>query len=198
MAGGRWVSETKASYTYDVLMQEEEADCGLCCTAMIVNLMGQGKPTSDIMQRQLPKGAYNKSTRDRPGMMPTPLAQMGLVTETHSEGTYIASLGQALASYHIPNTTYSGAGNVSAAVLGATPQRPVIVRVGWRPNNAGHWVVVVRAAGAALFILDPAYGFNINTGTGSYTATWQRGVGAGSAPQAGVVGDFTPHWLQVN
>ena len=199
MAGGRWESQTKAGYTYDVLMQEEEADCGLCCAAMAVNLLGQGKPTSDVMQRNIPKGAYKKSTRDRAGMVATPLAALGLGRETHSAGTYIDSLRRGLAAFRIDSTAHSNnAGGLNAAILSATPERPVIVRIGWVPNDAGHWVVIARVSGTALFILDPAYGFNVNTGTASYTATWLPGAGGGGAPRQGVIGRFTPYWLQID
>jgi hypothetical protein len=36
-----WISQEKAGRTYDVLIQDEEADCGFCCVAMTVNLMGR-------------------------------------------------------------------------------------------------------------------------------------------------------------
>jgi ABC-type bacteriocin/lantibiotic exporter with double-glycine peptidase domain len=198
MATGVWETHSKAGYTYDVLMQEEEADCGPCCTAMVVHLIDGSKPTSGTMQKLLPKGSYKKSTRDRAGMVATPLAALGLGQETHSAGTYIHALSHALRAVNIPNTAHSNHAGVAQAILSATPANPVIVRVGWAPNDSGHWVVIANVKGTALFILDPAYGFNVNTGTDYYAATWYPGAGPGKAPVVGVWGYFTPYWLQVD
>lgn len=182
-----WETQKKFGYSFDVLIQAEEADCGLCCCAMVVNQLGQGKPTSTGLQGNLAKGAYNKSTKDRAGMVATPLAVMA--QQTHSAGTIINSLSGVLSRYHIANTVHENDGqDMAAAIESASEAHPLILRVKWDGPGA-HWVVIAKSSGKAQFVLDPYYGFRINSSTTRYTGTTATGV---------INGDWSPYWLQVD
>lgn len=83
-----------------MLIQEEEADCGLCCVAMIVKLLGQGKPTSSMVKKNLPTGAYKPSTKDRVGFAPSILSAVTPdVAEHKAMGPTLLALKQALSSW---------------------------------------------------------------------------------------------------
>jgi hypothetical protein len=205
MSGGTWRTQTINGQNYNVLFQDEEADCGLCCCAMIVNLLGQGKPNSTIMQSNLPVGAYSKSTRDRANFQPTIFHQVApsAHSEYHSAGTYIQSLGHVLNTFGILNTTHSNDGtDRRAALRTASETNPMIILVNWLAGG-GHWIVIMGAqhrrkglfsffAGyTRLSVLDPYYGATTSDGTNSTYISRTRDGSYGS-------GSFAPYWLQVD
>ncbi|GAB6905662.1 hypothetical protein DESC_780208 [Desulfosarcina cetonica] len=205
MADGIWRTQVVAGNTFNILFQEEEADCGPCCCAMIVNMIDGSKPTSTSIQSNMPQGAYAKSTRDRSGFKPTIFHQVGLVApdEYHSSGTYINALGHALAQFGIANTPHGNDGtSLRKAMRSASSARPIIVLVQWH-GGGGHWIVIAGSEHhrkglfggfrgyTRLTILDPYYGGTTLNGTSStyVSATREGSHGTGS---------FAPYWLQVD
>lgn len=190
-----WIVQEKAGRTFDVLMQEQEADCGLCCVAMVVNQMVGGKPTSGMVKNNLPKGAYSPSTRDRVGFAPSLLSSVLADTSFHSPGTYLTSLQGALAAWKIKSEYCSPAANVQQAILSAVAGAPIICHVTWT-GGQGHWVVITHAMGNSHYILDPAYGLTINSSTTKYVGLQQSPASAG-AVTAVEYGSWTGEWLKI-
>jgi ABC-type bacteriocin/lantibiotic exporter with double-glycine peptidase domain len=189
-----WQTQTVAGYTYDVLMQQQQADCGLCCVAMVVNLRGGGKPTSAAVKQLLDQGAYNPATADRAGFKPSLLTAVVSPPVTGSPGTVLPSLKAALARYQIASTI-TGPASMATGLATVTPRNPLITHITWN-NGTGHWVVVARVAGTAQFILDPAYGFRINSSPTDYS--WvQQGATPGKVA-VNAYGRFTGWWLRAD
>lgn len=204
MADGIWRTQMVAGRSFNILFQEEEADCGLCCCAMIVNLKTGSRPTSTAMQQHLPPGAYHKSTRDRAGFKPTIFHQIGVQGhEHHSQGTYIQSLSHALTQVGIANTSHSNdAADLREAMRNASVDRPIIVLVNWL-GGGGHWIVIAgnehRRKGllggfrgyTRLTILDPYYGGTTSDGTNKTYISATRDGSHGTGP-------FASYWLMVD
>lgn len=160
---------------WNVLRQDEEAECGFCCVAMVINIAGDGSfpPTSSMIKENTHR--YDRSTKDRPGMVATALVpdaeDYGEVH--HGGGTDIYLLGDLLTTYGV-NCTVLSAGGVKSAMQHVTPAKPMIVLVQWTLGG-GHWVVVVKRKTRGLLassdytILDPANGtIEINRGSVNY------------------------------
>lgn len=192
-----WISQEKAGRTFDVLIQDQEADCGLCCVAMVVNLLGEGKPTSAMVKNNLPRGAYVPSTRDRVGFAPSLLSSVLPDTSYHSLGTYLTSLQGALAKWHIRSEYCSPASNVQQAILDAKAGTPIIIHVTWAGQNAGgHWVVITHSMGNSHYILDPYYGLQINSSNTKYVGLERSQHSAGSVSRI-EYGHWTGEWLKI-
>lgn len=185
----QWRKETDStsSHEYDVLIQGEEASCGLCCCCMITALRGEGFPNSRIIESNLPADAYKKSSCDRAGWMPTALTGLA-PNEYHSKGTEIRNLGIALKAWHIQNTCHSPGSlyTMPKALRSASHARPIIARIDWCntfdvSKRAGHWVLVVGYNNGELIVLDPALGLIRNNNLEEYQG-----------------GQFSPYWLQVD
>lgn len=192
-----WQTYEKADRNFDVLIQEQEADCGLCCVAMIVNLLGQGKPSSNAIRAQLQSGAYKPSTQDRSGFKPTILAAVRPEVATHSLGTYLQNLQQVLTKYKI-NSAYNGPAeinNVQTAIKTAYAGKPIICHVSWT-NGGGHWVVITHASGNSHYVLDPYYGLRVNSSDQYYEGLTQSPHSAGSV-QSERYGTWTGEWLKI-
>ena len=190
-----WVNQEKAGRRFDVLIQEQEADCGLCCVAMVVNLLGQGKPTSGMVKTNLKKGAYKPSTQDRVGFAPTPLAVVRPGVATHSNGTYLQSLQPVLTKWHI-NSVYRGPSpNVQAAIAGAYAGKPIICHVTWT-SGGGHWVVITHSMGNSHYVLDPYYGLAINSSLQNYEGLEQSAHSVGAVTKV-LYGRWTGEWLKI-
>jgi ABC-type bacteriocin/lantibiotic exporter with double-glycine peptidase domain len=187
-----WKTKTVAHHTFDVLLQEQEADCGLCCVAMVVNLKGQGKPTSALVRQELPKGAYQPSTMDRTGFQPTPLSMAVQPTAHHSDGTYLRDLQQALTKWGIQSTYKGGGARVQDAIIDAQAGEPIICHVTWQ-GGGGHWVVITHAQGASHFVLDPDSGLWVNNSPITYDRLeWTAGAAAKVT-----YGTWTGEWLKI-
>ncbi len=193
MPKDKWTTETKAGYSFDVLLQGEQANCGLCCCAMVVNLKGQGQPDSQAVQGVMGPGAYIKSHVDRAGLRPTPLVGLVAAPKPVDAGTELQGLSQALSAYKIRNTPRGG-GPLKNALLSATKEQPVIVQVKWS-GGGFHWVVIARSMGPAQIVLDPVYGLHINHSVEEYAE-----VGSGGAYGHGrtVHGRWQEQWLKVH
>jgi ABC-type bacteriocin/lantibiotic exporter with double-glycine peptidase domain len=190
-----WEKYEKAGRRFDVLIQEQEADCGLCCVAMVVNLLGRGKPTSATVKANLKKGAYNPSTQDRAGFVPTMLTAARPDVATHSTGTYLQSLKQALVGWNI-NSVYKGPSpNIEGAIAGAQAGKPIIIHVTWN-NGGGHWVVITHSMGNSHYVLDPYYGLAINSSKINYEGLKQSAHSAGAVDKV-VYGRWTGEWLKI-
>jgi ABC-type bacteriocin/lantibiotic exporter with double-glycine peptidase domain len=189
-----WTSQTVAGYTYDVLLQQQQADCGLCCVAMVVNQLGRGRPSSAAVKQMLDQGAYKPATADRAGFRPSILTAVVSPPVTGSPGTVLPSLKAALAKYQI-GSTITGPAAMSSGLATVTPRNPLITHITWN-NGGGHWVVVAKVAGTAQFVLDPAYGLRINSSPTDYSWAQQ-----GATPGQVVVnahGRFTGWWLRAD
>lgn len=180
-----WEEQEVDGKTFDVLIQGQEADCGLCSAAMIMNLLGQGKPKSSTIKGLLQQGDYQPSTRDRSGFAPSLLSMTVVRTEdeTHSTGTYLDRLAAVLAQYNIKGKHYYD--NVAKGINNAKSKRPIICHVTW-DNGGGHWVVVAKSSGRKHYVLDPFYGVTVNRSTTTYTA------------RGGVTGRWTGEWLKTS
>jgi len=190
-----WIQQTKAERTFDILIQDQEADCGLCCVAMVVNLLGQGKPSSSMVKNNLPKGAYKPSTKDRVGFAPSMLSAVLPDVSTHSGGTYLANLQEALTKWQIASVDDTASSNVQAAIQGAVAGKPIINHVTWT-NGGGHWVVISHAMGASYYILDPYYGLTVGSSLTKYAGLVQDGANVGKVTTA-EYGTWTGEWLKI-
>lgn len=169
----RWETKTIAGYSHNILYQGEEADCGICCCAMVINLKDGSKPTSKAIQTRLPRGHYIKARADRAGLRATPFAVAAPPANVDA-GTLLDGISLALTNSGIRNTPRGG-GGLEQALRSASRERPVIVQVQWS-HGGYHWVVIARSLGQAQLVLDPAYGMHINHSTRRYTgfagSTW--------------------------
>ena len=190
-----WQSYEKAGRRFDVLIQEQEADCGLCCVAMIVNLLGHGKPSSAQVKANLKKEAYKPSTHDRKGFVPTIISAVRPEVETHSSGTYLKSLQKVLDLWHIKSNYNGPSGSVQQAIAGAHAGKPLICHVTWI-GGGGHWVVISHSMGNSHYVLDPYYGLTINSSRQNYEGLIQSAHSAGSVTKA-VYGRWTGEWLKI-
>ncbi|MFV1873549.1 MAG: cysteine peptidase family C39 domain-containing protein [Oleiphilus sp.] len=191
-----WENYTKAGRSFDVLIQEQEADCGLCCVAMIVNQKGQGKPSSSMVKNLIGKQNYQPSTKDRAWAAPSILTLTVTPTETHSSGTYLKSLQDALNTYGVKSTYCGPHANIQGAIKNATADQPIIAHVTWN-SGAGHWVVITHSQGNSHYVLDPYYGLQINSDTTLYQGVEQGGTGPGSV-QVATYGHWTGEWLKIS
>ncbi|TDI65912.1 MAG: hypothetical protein E2O88_09715, partial [Bacteroidetes bacterium] len=150
-----WQNFEKAGRRFDVLIQNQETDCGLCCVAMIVNQLGKGKPSSRTVNGNLPKGDYKPSTQDRAGFTPTMLTAVSPGNVTHSQGTYLKSLQQALSVWNI-RSVYNDprSSNVQTGIASTRSGKPIICHVTWK-HGGGHWVVITHSMGNSHYVLDP-------------------------------------------
>ena len=166
----RWLEDPSGFY---VCAQDEEAECGFCCVAMVAHLAEGGDksfPDTGSMisaSKALYKNTgnalykYDRSTKDRPGMVATPFVpEMELIDYEnaqagsnepamihHGGGTYVELLGTLLRGYGVKCNVFSDdAGGLKSAIQHATPKKPVIVLVLWNPvgQAGGHWVVVAK------------------------------------------------------
>ncbi|SFG41477.1 Papain-like cysteine protease AvrRpt2 [Novosphingobium sp. CF614] len=190
-----WIVQEKAGRTFDVLIQDQEADCGLCCVAMVVNLIVGGKPTSAMVKKNLPTGAYSPSTKDRVGFAPSLLSSVLTDTSFHSTGTYLTSLQGALAAWKIKSEYCSPSSNVQQAILNAKAGEPIICHVTWN-NGVGHWVVITHSMGNSHYILDPYWGLQINSDTTQYKGLLQSPLNAGSVTPV-TYGTWSGEWLKI-
>jgi hypothetical protein len=191
-----WISQEKAGRTFDVLIQDEEADCGLCCVAMIVNLMGQGKPTSSMVRQNLQQGAYKASTKDKQGYVPTVLAKVRPEVATHSSGTYLQSLQPVLTRWKVGSLYNAGATNVQAAIQSAKAGEPIICHVTWTNGGGGHWVVITHSMVMSHYILDPFWGLQINSSLTRYVGLQRDPSSAGRVVPTDY-GTWTGEWLKI-
>ncbi|MBV1856894.1 MAG: hypothetical protein KUG77_00685 [Nannocystaceae bacterium] len=183
-----WETETSAGYTHNILYQGEEADCGLCCCAMVINLKDGSRPTSKSIQTRLPKGHYIKARNDRAGHCATPFAIAAPLASVNA-GTLLEGISLALTAFGIRNTKYGGSG-LKQALRNARQENPVIVQVQWKDGGGYHWVVIGRSMGKAQLVLDPAYGMHINQNTDTYT-----GFAGGAKTEYGT---WMQEWLTVD
>ncbi len=188
-----WQTHEKAGRRFDVLMQEQEADCGLCCVAMVVNLLGMGKPSSGNVKMNM-LGGYMPSTKDRAGMVPTAIAVVKPGAATHSQGTYLTSLQRALKKWHIDSDYMGGSPDVASAIMAAQAGHPIICHVTWA-SGGGHWVVITHSMGLSHYVLDPAYGLQINSSLQNYEGLKEGGT-PGSVQKA-TYGRWTGEWLKI-
>lgn len=189
-----WETQTRAGYKHHILFQGEEADCGICCCAMVINLRNGSYPTSKAVQARIPKGTYIKARSDRAGAMATALV-VARPPAPVDAGTLLDGIGAALKAYRIPHTPYGG-GSLENALRNANPRHPVIVQVEWAGGNGFHWVVVARSLGRAQLILDPCFGLHINQSTTHYVGFDDNGWTSHTAKQD--FGKWTNQWLTVD
>jgi hypothetical protein len=190
-----WVTQEKAGRSFDILFQDQEADCGLCCVAMVVNLFGLGKPTSSAVKQDLKEGSYKPSTKDRSGFSPSVLTMVLPDTSTHSDGTYLISLQSVLKKWKIGSVYNSSLTNVQAAIQGAVAGAPIICHVTWT-GGGGHWVVITHSMGASHYILDPYYGLAINSSLTKYVGLPQSSSNTGNVTKT-EYGTWTGEWLKI-
>lgn len=191
-----WMVQEKAGRTFDVLIQDQEADCGLCCVAMVVNQIVGGKPTSSMVKNNLPKGAYSPSTKDRAGFAPSLLTSVVATSSYHSPGTYLKDLQGALAAWGITSEYRSPAMNVQQAIFDAKAGKPIICHVTWAGAGGGHWVVITHSMGNSHYILDPCYGLQINSSTTRYVGL-ERSLPSAGSVTAVEYGTWTGEWLKI-
>jgi len=193
MPDEHWKTKESAGYAHDILFQGEEADCGICCCAMVINLKDGSRPTSRAIQTRLPAGHYIKARSDRAGLRATPFA-VAAPPASVDAGTLLDGISVALTAFDIRHTKYGG-GGLKQALQNASRQKPVIVQVQWK-NGGYHWVVIARSLGNAQLVLDPAYGMHINHSTQSYTGfvgnSWTDG---GTKTEHGT---WMQEWLTVD
>lgn len=190
-----WITQEKAGRRFDVLIQAQEADCGLCCVAMVVNLLGQGKPTSGTVKAELDKGAYSPSTQDRAAFAPSLLSKVLPDLSTHSPGTYLRSLQAVLTKWGIASVEDNDIYNVQAAIQGAIAGQPIICHVTWTIGG-GHWVVITHSMGASHYVLDPLYGLQINSSLTNYVGLERSVASAGQVVPVNY-GAWTGNWLKI-
>jgi hypothetical protein len=191
-----WTSMTKADRTFDILLQDHEADCGLCCVAMVVNLLKQGKPNSATVKEALRNGAYNPSTKDRAAFKPSLLTAVLPDVSTRSSGTYLLELQKVLTTWKIASTYDISVSNVQAAIQGAVAGQPIICHVTWT-SGGGHWVVITHSMGMSHYILDPSYGLQINSNLMKYVGLEQGSASPGRV-KAVEYGTWTGEWLKIS
>lgn len=197
-----WVNYEKAGRSFDVLIQEEEADCGLCCIAMVVNLLGHGKPTSSMVKKNLPKGAYKPSTKDRVGFAPSILSAVTPDVAEHSNGTYLLTLKQALSCWGITSSYNGPSSDIRGAIASAHAGKPIIAHVTWSAGG-GHWVVITHSMGNSHYVLDPYFGLAINSSFINYEGLEKpAGSSASSSSSTGslskvIYGTWTGEWLKI-
>jgi len=190
-----WQKFEKAGRRFDVLIQNQEADCGLCCVAMIVNQLGRGKPTSATVKVNLLKGAYKPSTQDRAGFAPTMLTAVRPGNITHSQGTYLKSLQQVLSVWNIDSVYNGPSSNVQTAIASTCSGKPIICHVTWK-HGGGHWVVITHSMGNSHYVLDPYYGLQINSSKQNYEGIEQSSHKAGTITNV-IYGRWTGEWLKI-
>lgn len=176
---------------YNILKQDEEMSCGLCCCAMVLRLLRNSTLSERTMvneskiisqkdkssQNDITK-KYTRPIKNVPGARKTAFAQATQHHMTYNDGTYAPHLVKILDSNNI-NAHY-GRSSIKNAMDAVTKEKPLIIRVG----ESGHWVVVVKKQkklfGKNKFtILDPGEdkvveirGYSNYTYNRNFTAHW--------------------------
>jgi hypothetical protein len=147
---------------------------------MVINIAGDHSFAPTDVMIKTNRHRYDRSTVDRPGMVPTLMTHVAEYYGDihHGGGTTIDLLGDLLQTYGVDCDVYDGDGaGVKSAMQHVKPDKPMIVLVQWTLGG-GHWIVVAKrstrglGASSDYTILDPAGTIEINRGSVTYNPSY--------------------------